>query len=74
MVREGNGRASVTTSVRAGDIVGDHTLVLAGPYERLELTHRAHSREVFASGALDAALWIHRKKPGLYSFADMMGF
>lgn len=73
-VREGNGRMPPISSARTGDIVGDHTLVLAGPYERIELTHRAHSREVFASGALDAALWVHRRKPGLYDFGDLLGY
>ena len=70
--REGSGRMPAITSMRGGDIVGDHTLVLAGPYERLEFTHRAHSREVFASGALEAAVWLHKKKPGLYDFSDII--
>lgn len=57
-------------SLRAGDVVGDHTLTLAGPLERLELTHRAHSRDVFARGALEAALWLRGRKPGLYGMDD----
>jgi len=60
-------------AVRAGDIVGDHTVMLAGPGERLELTHRAHSREVFARGALQAAAWLQKQKPGLYSMKDVLG-
>ena len=60
-------------TVRAGDIVGEHTLLLAGPGERIELTHRAHSRDNFALGAVRAALWVTDKKPGLYSMADVLG-
>lgn len=60
-------------SQRAGDVVGEHTLTLAGPFERLEITHRAHSRELFARGALEAALWVQKRKPGLYGMNDMMG-
>ena len=60
-------------SLRVGDVMGDHTLVLAGPGERLELTHRAHSREVFARGALEAAFWIKGRGPGLYSMLDVLG-
>lgn len=61
------------TSVRAGDIVGDHTVLLAGPYERVELTHRAHSRAVFASGALRAARWAAGRGPGFYDYLDLLG-
>ncbi|MFH1618597.1 MAG: 4-hydroxy-tetrahydrodipicolinate reductase [bacterium] len=61
------------SSIRAGDIVGDHTVLYAGPFERLELTHRAHSRELFAYGALEAAYWLKGKKPGLYDYQDVMG-
>jgi 4-hydroxy-tetrahydrodipicolinate reductase len=60
-------------TIRGGDIVGEHTLLLAGPGERIELTHRAHSRDNFASGAVRAALWIVGKEPGLYSMADVLG-
>ena len=60
-------------AVRGGDIVGEHTLLLAGPGERLELTHRAHSRENFARGAVRAALWVIGKKPGMYSLMDVLG-
>ena len=59
-------------AVRAGDIVGDHTVVLAGPSERLELTHRAQSRDVFAQGALKAAQFVHGKRPGLYAMSDVL--
>lgn len=59
-------------SIRAGDIVGDHTVVLAGPSERLELTHRAHGREVFARGALTAARFLVKQKPGLYDMSHVL--
>jgi len=62
-----------TVSARAGDIVGDHTVLLAGPDERLELVHRAHARRVFARGALQAARWVAGRRPGLYSMADALG-
>ncbi len=60
-------------SIRAGDIVGDHTVYLAGPKERLELTHRAHAREVFAQGALKAAAFCAKQPPGLYDMSDVLG-
>ena len=74
-VREGRcgGPAVPTVSIRAGDIVGDHTLLLAGPDERIELTHRAGSRSVFARGALEAALWLRGRQPGLYGMRDLLG-
>lgn len=67
------GRRPQITSVRAGDIVGEHTVGYAGPYERVELTHRAHSRAVFAAGALKAAAWVCGRKPGLYDYSDLLG-
>lgn len=60
-------------SVRAGDIVGDHTVLYAGPGERIEITHRAHNRDPFAHGALRAAEWIVNQPPGLYGMADVLG-
>ena len=59
-------------AIRAGDIVGDHTVILAGPSERIELTHSAHSREVFARGALRAAAFVVKQPPGLYAMADVL--
>ncbi|MDR0800386.1 MAG: 4-hydroxy-tetrahydrodipicolinate reductase [Endomicrobium sp.] len=59
-------------SVRAGDIVGDHTVYFAGPGERIELTHRAHSRDTFAAGAVRAAKWVASRKTGLYDMADVL--
>lgn len=60
-------------SIREGDVVGEHTVTFVGPAERLELTHRAGSREIFASGALRAAQWVVGKSPGLYSMQDVLG-
>lgn len=60
-------------ALRGGDVVGDHTVVLAGAGERLELTHRAHTREIFSRGAVRAATWVAGQKPGLYDMADVLG-
>lgn len=60
-------------SIREGEVVGEHTVIFAGPAERLELTHRAASREIFARGALRAAKWIVGRPPGLYSMQDVLG-
>ena len=60
-------------SVRAGDIVGEHTVIFAGPGERIELTHRAHSRDTLAVGALHAAKWAVKQPPGIYSMDDVLG-
>ncbi|HWQ20979.1 MAG TPA: 4-hydroxy-tetrahydrodipicolinate reductase [Methanotrichaceae archaeon] len=60
-------------AVRAGDIVGDHIVLFAGPGERLEIRHQAHSRSAFASGAVRAACWVVGAKPGIYSMADVLG-
>jgi 4-hydroxy-tetrahydrodipicolinate reductase len=59
--------------LRGGDVIGDHTVVFAGPMERIELTHRAASRDIFARGAIKAALWGVGKPPGLYSMQDVLG-
>jgi 4-hydroxy-tetrahydrodipicolinate reductase len=67
------GRKAAVSSARAGDIVGEHTVLLAGPHERVELTHRAHSRDVFADGAITAALWLAGKEKGFYDYADLLG-
>lgn len=60
-------------ALRGGDVVGDHTVIFAGFGERLELTHRAQSRECLARGALRAALWLPQQPPGLYSMKDVLG-
>ncbi len=60
-------------TIRAGDIVGDHTVLFGGPGERIEITHRAHTRDTFARGALRAAEWVSQQPPGLYSMANVLG-
>jgi len=60
-------------SVRGGDVVGDHTVIFAGPGERVELTHKASTRETFANGALRAAQWVVNQPPGLYDMQDVLG-
>ena len=60
-------------SLRGGDIVGEHTVVFAATGERLEITHRAHSRENFAMGALRAARWVAGKRSGLFGIGDVLG-
>jgi 4-hydroxy-tetrahydrodipicolinate reductase len=60
-------------SIRGGDVVGDHTVIFANTGERLELTHKASSRDTFANGALRAALWVVKQKPGLYDMQDVLG-
>ena len=59
-------------SIREGAVVGEHTVTFVGPSERLELTHRAGSREIFARGALRAAAWVVGKSPRLYSMQDVL--
>ena len=60
-------------SMRGGDVVGDHTVVFANQGERVELTHKASSRDTFANGALRAAGWAVNQSPGLYSMQDVLG-
>jgi 4-hydroxy-tetrahydrodipicolinate reductase len=60
-------------TVRAGDIVGDHTVLFAAEGERIEITHRASSRTAFARGALRAAAWLQAQPPGLYDMRDVLG-
>ena len=60
-------------SLRGGTVVGDHTVIFAGPAERIELAHKAEDRMIFARGAVKAALWARGQKPGLYSMADVLG-
>ncbi len=61
-------------TLRAGDIVGEHTVMFGGIGERIELTHRAHNRENFARGALKAAKWVTSQQPGYYDMQDVLGF
>lgn len=80
-VRDRSGKVGTRTSgeigivaLRGGDVIGDHTLIMAGPGERIELTHRAHDRSLFALGALRAAKWLSAcKRPGLYGMRDVLG-
>jgi 4-hydroxy-tetrahydrodipicolinate reductase len=60
-------------AVRGGDVVGDHTVIYAALGERVELTHKASSRDTFAMGALRAALWAHGRSPGIYDMQDVLG-
>jgi 4-hydroxy-tetrahydrodipicolinate reductase len=60
-------------TLRGGTVVGEHSVIFAGPHERIELTHRAEDRMIFARGAVKAALWARGKKPGLYGMADVLG-
>ncbi len=60
-------------TLRGGDVIGDHTLILAGPGERLELSHRATNRDLFARGALRAATWLADKAPGRYGMNHVLG-
>lgn len=60
-------------TLRGGNVVGDHTVILAGQGERLELSHRAQDRQIFARGAIAAALWAQGRAPGLYSMRDVLG-
>jgi 4-hydroxy-tetrahydrodipicolinate reductase len=59
--------------IRAGDIVGEHTVLFGGMGERIEITHRAHTRDTFAQGAVRAAKWVVSQKPGLYDMGDVLG-
>lgn len=61
-------------TLRGGDVVGDHTVMYAGPGERIEISHKAASREIFSNGAVRAALWACEQKPGVYSMKDVLGF
>jgi 4-hydroxy-tetrahydrodipicolinate reductase len=60
-------------SLRGGSVTGDHSVIFAGAMERIELTHRAEDRTMFAQGAVKAALWARDKKPGLYTMTDVLG-
>lgn len=60
-------------SLRGGDVVGDHTVIYASEGERVELTHKASSRQIFANGALRAALWVQGRTAGLYNMQNVLG-
>ena len=61
-------------ALRGGNVIGEHSVILAGPSERIELTHIADNRALFADGAMRAALWAQHQEPGLYNMADVLGF
>jgi 4-hydroxy-tetrahydrodipicolinate reductase len=71
-VGERPGKQIALLAVRGGDVVGDHTVIFAGEGERIELTHRASSRDVFARGAIRAARFLAGRAPGLYSMKDVL--
>lgn len=73
MVGERGAKEIGIHALRGGDVVGEHTVVFATPGERLELTHRAHSRDTFARGALRAVRFVGAAQPGLYSMHDVLG-
>ncbi|MES0883300.1 4-hydroxy-tetrahydrodipicolinate reductase [Roseibium sp. SCP14] len=60
-------------TLRGGSVIGEHSVIFAGEGERIELTHRAEDRQLFARGAVKAALWGFHQKPGFYSMADVLG-
>jgi len=73
LIGERNGQEIGIQTLRGGDIVGEHTVLFAGLGERIELTHRAHSRDNFARGAIRAALWVVRQPAGLYDMQNVLG-
>jgi len=72
ILTEATKREIPTHSIRLGDIVGDHTIIFCGNSERIEIKHQAHSRDLFALGALKAAKWVSNKPAGLYSMQDVL--
>ncbi|MEP7239740.1 MAG: 4-hydroxy-tetrahydrodipicolinate reductase, partial [Devosia sp.] len=60
-------------TLRGGDVVGEHTVLFVGDTERIEITHRATDRGMFAAGAVRAALWARDQSPGFYDMADVLG-
>ncbi len=73
LIGERNPKEIGMQTVRAGDIVGEHTVIFGGMGERVEFTHRAHSRDNFARGAIRAVGWVVKQKPGLYDMQDVLG-
>ena len=73
LIGERGSREIGIQTIRAGDIVGDHTVLFGGQGERVEISHRAQSRDTFAHGALRAAEWVVNQPPGLYNMADVLG-
>jgi 4-hydroxy-tetrahydrodipicolinate reductase len=75
MVRDGARRQGDIgfASLRGGTVVGEHSVIFAGPHERIEIVHKAEDRMIFARGAVTAAMWARDQKPGLYTMADVLG-
>ena len=73
MVRDEHPDGVPCKSIREGEVVGDHTVRFSTPFETIEITHNAHTRDVFASGALTAARWVAGKPAGLYGMDDVLG-
>ena len=73
VIRQAIGKEAPAHALRIGDVVGDHTVTFGTAGERIELSHRASSRETFARGALRAAKWAVTQKPGLYDMRDVLG-
>ena len=73
MVGERKADEIAVLALRGGDVVGEHTVFFSGAGERLEITHRAYSRENFAKGALLAAKWLVNQQNGIYDMADVLG-
>jgi 4-hydroxy-tetrahydrodipicolinate reductase len=73
IVGERTGSEIGVHSIRGGDVVGDHTVIFANHGERVELTHKASSRDTFANGALRAAAWVVQQPPGIYNMQDVLG-
>ena len=67
-----NGGEIGFATLRGGDVIGDHTVIFAGPGERIELSHKSSSRDIYARGAVRAAQWLRNQKPGFYSMQDMV--
>jgi 4-hydroxy-tetrahydrodipicolinate reductase len=72
VIKETTRKDIPTHSIRLGDIFGDHTVIFCGNSERIEIKHQAHSRDLFAVGALKAAKWVFQKPAGLYSMQDVL--
>lgn len=72
ILTEATGKEIPTHAIRLGDIVGDHTIVFCGNSERIEIKHQAHSRDLFALGAIRAAKWVYGKPAGLYTMQDVL--
>lgn len=73
VLKQVRGKEAPAHALRVGDVVGDHTVTFGTAGERIELTHRASSRETFARGALRAAKWAVKQQPGLYDMQDVLG-